>query len=100
VERTLKRLQIVALAIAILAPWIYFIGYTYEWGYLSSFEIDTQLFFKAPQEYFGLAYVVIIELILKLLSFVTDGQIWVVILAFGIAAVICFSILSEQMGSA
>jgi len=82
-----------AIAVAILAPWIYFIGYTYEWGYLSSFEIDTQIFFKAPQEYFGLAYVVIIELILKLFKFVTDDSILVVILVFGIVAVICFSLL-------
>lgn len=92
-ERALKLLQIAAIAIAMSTPWIYFIGYTYEWGYLSSFEIDTQLFFKAPQEYFGIAYVVIIGHILKLFSFVTEGPFWVAILAFGIGAVICFSML-------
>lgn len=90
-ERALKLLQIAAIAIAISTPWIYFIGYTYDWGYLSSFEIDTQIFFKAPQEYFGIAYVVIIGHILKLFSFVTEGPTWAAISVFGICAVICFS---------
>lgn len=88
VERTLKFLQITAIVIALLAPWIYFVGYAYDWGYLDSFAIERQMFFKAPQKYFGLAYVVFVEVAGKLINAIPDGLITLVCLAISIAVIV------------
>lgn len=91
-DRLYKYLQITALVVALLAPWIYFVGYAYDWGYLDSFAIEHQMFFKAPQEYLGIAYVVFIEVLAKLISAIPDGLVAIVFLAIAILAVVFFAL--------
>lgn len=79
VERIYKFLQITALVVALFAPWIYFVGYAYDWGYLDSFAIERQMFFKAPQEYFGLAYQVFLLVITEIFKLISEE---VLVIAF------------------
>jgi len=91
VERTYKLLQITALVVALLAPPIFFIGYAYDWGYLDSFSIKHQMFFKTPQEYFGLAIVVTFLVLANLFRFIFIENASVAIFAPVIVAIIAFS---------
>lgn len=91
-ERFLKNLQITALVVALLAPWIYFVGYAYDWGYLNSFSIEHEMFFKSPQEYFGLAYVVFIEIATKIIGAVPNELVVVVCLFIATFAIVVLAI--------
>lgn len=78
-ERISKLLQAIALVLALLAPWVYFVGYAQDLGYLDSFKIESQMFFKAPQEYFGIAYVVILDAVATVLVSVPPKALYVLI---------------------
>lgn len=90
-DRINRILQMAALTIALVAPWIYFVGYAHDWGYLDSFSIERQLFFKAPQEYFGIAYEVFLLFITNALSAISEELL---ILIFASIAIVIVSILS------
>ncbi len=68
-------------------------GYAYDWGYLESFSINNQMFFRAPQEYFGLAFVVFIEVITKIINAIPDGLILLIFLTITVSAIIFFSFI-------
>lgn len=92
-DRTLKGLQILALALALLAPWIFFVGYSYEQAFLDAFRIDTHMFFKAPQEYFGSAYIVLFRALFDWLGFNWEDPIWFIYSFIFICALSFFAIL-------
>lgn len=92
-ERTFKLLQITALIVALFAPWIYFVGYTYDWGYLESFAIERQMFFKAPQEYFGIAYVVFLNIATKLIGAISSDFFVFIFSSLAIVIVIFSAVL-------
>lgn len=87
-ERLFKILQTLALCIALLTPWIYFVGYSYDWGYLEAFSIERQMFFKAPPEYFGLAYIVFIELFTKVVAAIPFDDLVIPVILPAIAIII------------
>ncbi len=91
-ERIYKYLQVTALIVALLAPWIYFVGYAYDWGYLDSFSIEHLMFFKAPQEYFGLAYLVFLEFVLKIVGAIPDGLIKLVCVFVMLLVLVFFAV--------
>ncbi len=91
-ERLYKYLQITVLVVALLAPSIYSVGYAYDWGYLDGFAIEHPLFFKVPQEYLGLAVVVIVVLFAKILGTIFVEHIGVVSIAIAMLAVLTFAL--------
>lgn len=90
-ERAYRILQIMALVVALVAPLLFLVGYAYDWGFLDSFTIEHQMFFKAPQEYFGIAFVVIFLGVVE--AFVAiAGQITIFVIAILMLAVFVFAL--------
>lgn len=90
-ERVYRFLQIMALIVALVAPLLFLVGYAYDWGFLDSFAIEHQMFFKAPQEYLGIALVVIFLWVVE--AFVAIGrQIAILVIAIVMIAVFAFAL--------
>jgi hypothetical protein len=84
----------VLVKVALASPLIFGIGFAYDWGYLDSFAIEHQMFFKAPQEYFGIAFVVIFLGIAKAFGTLAEEEreILVIAVVLVVMAVLVFAV--------
>ncbi|MFZ2161343.1 MAG: hypothetical protein WAW02_03915 [Sideroxyarcus sp.] len=90
-ERVYRTLQIMALVVALVAPPLFLVGYAYDWGFLDSFAIEHQMFIRAPQEYLGIALIVIFLGVVD--AFVALGvHITAVVIAIVMIAVFAFTL--------
>lgn len=92
-EQKLKWLQATALGLAFVAPWIFFVGYSYDSAYFDVLQIDQHMFFKAPQEYFGRAYLVLFGALSESVKSVYEEQLWISLFIIAIIAVILSSVV-------